>query len=129
MASDWKAATIDIDRATEFTGDDVDRYSSLVDLKDNYQFVTVFIPTINSAQVTPYLQRDSAVATIPVVSHFFHDIDADTNVVQSTIAGTGGIVITFNIGGCRYFRLHSSANQTADRTFYCRGFDRAIYGI
>lgn len=129
MASSWEAATIDIDRATEFSGDDVDRYSSVVDLGDNYEFATVFIPTITSAQITPYLQREADVDLVPAVSHFFHDIDADTNVVQSTVAGTGGIVVTFNIGGSRYFRLHSGANQAADRTFYCRGFNRSEHGI
>jgi hypothetical protein len=129
MASDWITATIDIDRSREFTGDDMDRYSDVIDLEDNYQFVTVFIPTIDSAQITPYLQREADTDTVPVVSHFFHDISADTDVVQSTVAGTGDIVITFNIGGCRYLRLYSSENQTADRVFYCRGFDRAVHGI
>lgn len=119
--SRWVSALIDIDRATEFTGDDVDRYSKLIDLEDNYKYVTVFIPTIDSAQVTPYLQRNDSIETVPVVCHFWNDADADTNVVQSTIAGTGGIVITYFIGNCQYLRLYTSANMTADRTFYVRG--------
>lgn len=117
----WKAAVIDIDRATEFSGDDVDRYSSLVDLGDDFKYATVFIPAIDSAAVTPYLQRDGQVATVPVASHFWNDADADTNVIQSTVAGTGGITITFFVGCCQYLRLYTGANQTADRTFYVKG--------
>lgn len=117
----WKNAVIDIDRDTEFSGDDVDRYSSLVDLGDDFKYATVFIPAIDSAAVTPYLQRDGQVATVPVASHFWNDADADTNVIQSTIAGTGGITITFFVGCCQYLRLYAGANQTADRTFYVKG--------
>jgi len=128
FASDWITATIDIDRSTEFTGDDADRYTDVIDLEDNYEFLTVFIPTITSASITPYLQMDGDIDTVPVASYFFHDNDADTDVIQSSAAATTTKFLTFNIGGCRYLRLYSSANQAADRTLYCRGYNRVSYG-
>jgi hypothetical protein len=121
----WKSALIDIDRSTEFTGDDVDRYSKLVDLGMPFEFLTVIIPTITSAQITPYIQRTPSEDEVPVPVHFWNDSDADTDVVQSTVAGTGGLAVTFNIGGAQYVRLHSGANQIADRTLYARGFNRS----
>jgi len=127
-ASDWETATIDIDRSTEFTGDDVDRFSDLIDLEDDYEYLTVFIPTLDAAVVSVYVQRDSAIATVPVILHYF-DSDATGSFAHATSSGTGGIVITYRLGGCRYFRLHCGANQTADRTFYARGYNRTQYGI
>lgn len=124
LPTGWKPCLIDIDRASEFTGDDVDRYSELIDLGMPCEFITVIIPTMVSAQITPYIQRDGNVASVPVPVHFWNDISADTDVVQSTVADTGGIAITFNIGGAQFFRLYSSANQTVDETFYIRGFNR-----
>ena len=128
-ASEWKTVLLDYDRSTEFSGDDADRFSALCDLEDNYEFLTAFIPALDaSAQISPYIQRDEAIASVPVAVHHFHDIDADGTVAQSTASGAGGIVVTFNIGGARYFRLHASANQAANRTFYCRGFNRVSFG-
>ena len=118
----WKSALIDIDRATEFTGDDVDRYSALVDLEGNFEFVTVFIPTIDSATVTPYVQRDAAVATVPVAVQVL-DADATGSFAHATTASTGAIAVTFRIGGVQHIRLYTGANQAADRTFYVRGFN------
>ena len=61
--SAWKTALIDIDRATEFTGDDVDRYSKLVDLKENYEFLTVRLPALSaSAIISVYVQEGEAVS-------------------------------------------------------------------
>lgn len=131
LPGSWKNALIDIDRSTEFTGDDVDRYSQVVDLGGAFEYLAVFIPTIDSAQITPYVQRDSHVdkvtnanGTVPVPVHFFNDSDADTDVVQSTVAGTGGIFVVFHIGSAQFVRIHSGANQTADRTFVIRGYNR-----
>ena len=126
-ASDWKTATIDIDRATEFSGDDVDRFSSLVDLGDNYEFLTVFVPTLTSAVVSVYVQRDDAIATVPAILNAL-DADATGSFAHSTTAGTGGVVVTFRIGGCRYLRVHTGANQAADRSLVVRGFNRTVYG-
>jgi hypothetical protein len=119
---DWETVLMDIDRDAEFAGDDVDQYSSLVNLGAEYKYATVFIPALDAAAtITPYLQRDSAIATVPVISHFWNDADADTNVAQATASGSGGLVITFFIGCCQYLRLKASADQAADRTFYVKG--------
>jgi len=66
-ASEWKTATLDYDRAnTDFTGDDVVRFTDLVDLDDNYEFLTVFIPALSAnGTVSIYVQRDDLVATVP----------------------------------------------------------------
>lgn len=125
LTSEWKSCVIDIDRATEFTGDDVDQYSEVANLGHNYEHVTVFVPTITSATITLYAQRSSladGTNEIPYPIHFWHDNDADTNIAQATVAGTGGLYITFYIGGAQYIRVKSGANQAADRTFYLMGF-------
>jgi hypothetical protein len=128
-ASEWKTATLDYDRvATEFVGDDVDRFTDLVDLGDNYEFLTVFIPTLSAqATIMPYVQRDELIATVPVAVHAF-DADATGTFAHATSSGAGGIVATFRIGGTRYFRLYAGADQTANRVFYCRGFNRVTQG-
>jgi len=124
--SGWKTATLDYDRsATEFTGDDVDRYTDLVDLDEAYEFLTVIIPALSSSgTVTPYIQRDDAIATIPVAMVALDD-DATGHFAHATSSGAGSIVAIFRIGGAQYFRLYVSANQSANRLFYCRGFNRA----
>ena len=129
FSSSWKTATLDYDRAaTEFTGDDVDRFTDLVDLGDSYEFLTVFIPALSaSATITPYVQRDEAIATVPIALHVF-DSDATGSFAHATSSGAGDIVVTFCIGGTRYFRLYAGADQTANRTFYCRGFNRVTEG-
>ena len=129
FSSSWKTATLDYDRATtEFTTDDVDRFTDLVDLGDSYEFLTVFIPALSaSATITPYVQRDEAIATVPVAVHYF-DSDDTGSFAHATSSGAGGIVVTFHIGGTRYFRLYAGADQTANRTFYCRGFNRVTEG-
>jgi hypothetical protein len=50
-AGAWITALVDIDRDTEFTGDDVDQYSKMVDLGAEFANVLVTIPTITSSTV------------------------------------------------------------------------------
>lgn len=121
VAGPWREALIDIDRATEFTGDDVDQFSKLVDLGADFEFLTVFVPTITSAIVEPWVQRDGAIATVPVAVVALDD-DATGHFAHATTAGTGGIVVTFRIGGCQYVRVKAAANQAADRVFTIRGY-------
>ena len=123
-ASAWETATIDIDRATEFTGDDVARFSSLVDLKNIYEFLTVIVPALDaSAVITPYVQMDGDVDTVPVAVHALDD-DATGSFAHATSSGAGSLVVTFRIGGVQHVRLYAGADQAADRTFYVRGFNR-----
>jgi hypothetical protein len=129
FASDWKTATLDYDRsATEFSGDDVDRFTDLVDLGDNYEFITVFIPALSaSGTVAPYVQRDGQIDTVPVAVNVL-DADATGSFAHATSSGAGGIVVTFRVGAIRYLRLYVGADQTANRTFYLRGFNRMVLG-
>ena len=116
----WTSVLTDIDRATEFSGDDADKYSKLADLGDNYDSVLVIIPTITSAVISLYIQRDGLIATVPVPLNIFDD-DATGHFLHGTSAGTASIAIVFHIGGVQYLRVHSGANQGADRTFWVRG--------
>jgi hypothetical protein len=121
FAGEIKTATIDIDRASEFTGDDVDRFSDLVDLGDNFSKVLVWIPALDaSGVVSVYVQRDGSEASIPLQMQSF-DCDGTGHFVQGTSSGGGSIVIVFNIGGVQHLRIHVAADQAADRTFYVKG--------
>lgn len=119
---EWIAGVIDIDRASEFSGDDVDRFSEVIDLGADYMAVVIEIPTIDSATVSIHVMRDSTVTTVPKEVHYTKS--DDTTAHWTTTAGTGLLSITLFIGGYQYIRIHTSANQTADRTFYCRGVSR-----
>lgn len=120
----WKSVLLDYDRSSEFTGDDVDQFSALVELRGNYEFLTVIIPALSaSGTVTPYIQRDGAIATVPVIVHVL-DGDATGSFAHATSSGAGDIAVTFRIGGVQYLRLRVGANQTANRTFYVRGFNQ-----
>ncbi|KKN00738.1 hypothetical protein LCGC14_1134770 [marine sediment metagenome] len=118
-----KTALIDITRSSEFTGDDVVRYSGLVDLGNQYEFLAVVIPTLSaSGIVSVYVQGDAKVDTVPVILHAF-DADATGSFAHSTSSTGGDIVVIFRIGGFQHLRLHVAADQAADRSFDLRGFD------
>jgi len=119
--SPWKECVLDYNRsATEFTGDDVDRFTALVDLGRPFSGVQVFVPTIDSGAVSVYIQRDNNIDTVPVIVHYRQTSDNAT-AAMSTTASTGGYVFEFPVSGIQCFRLYTGANQTADRTFYVRG--------
>lgn len=116
-----KIALIDIDRATEFTGDDVDRFSKLVNLGGVFDKVQVFVPALDAAAVVSlYLQKDQNEDTVPVQLQAFDD-DATGHFAHATTSGSGSIVITFECGAVQFLRVHCGADQAADRTFYVRG--------
>jgi len=122
--SRWMTATVDIDRATEFTGDDVDQFSDLIDLGDDYEFITViFGSAITSSTLNPYIQRDGSIATVPVIVHALDD-DATGSFAHATTAATTQVAVTFRVGGAQYLRMRFGSNQSADRTLYVRGFNR-----
>lgn len=114
--------TIDIDRSTEFSGDDVDQYSELCNLGQLCDKVQVWIPTLNAeGTVSLYLQRDGDIDTVPKALYAWRDADADGTVLYATASGAGGIVVVFDVGSAQYFRIKVSANQSADRDFTCIG--------
>jgi len=123
FASPSKTATIDIDRAEEFEGDDVDRFSSLVDLGANYKYLLVHVPEIDLATVHVYLQRDSHTDSVPSVLHRLKDNDTGS-AVQETTEGAGNIALGFMLFCAQHIRIYVSDNQSADRTFYLRGYNK-----
>ena len=124
IAGAWKTATIDIDRATEFTGDDVDQFSSLVDLGADFEFILVLCDSaITSATLAPWVQKGSSVADIPAVVHALDD-DATGAFAHATTAATTQIAVIFRVGAVQYLRIRAGSNQAADETFSIRGFSR-----
>lgn len=123
--SAWKTATINKSgRSVEFTGDDVDQYSDLIDLKENYEFLTVRMESaILSATITPYVQEGEGIDEVPVPVHVLDD-DATGSFAHATTDAVTQISVTFRIGGYQFFRLKASANQSAGEAFKCRGFNR-----
>ena len=123
--SDWISSLMDVDRDAEFTGDDVDRWSSVIDLGNNYEFVTITIPTIVSATISVGVMRNEVVTSVPSLVYALSDA-ATGNYLHATTAAETAMTVVFRIGGCRYFRIKSGANQTGDITFYVRGFNRQV---
>lgn len=120
---DFLTALIDIDRDGEFVGDDVDRYSKLVDLGGEFSQVAIKLPTIDNAVVSVYAQQDSAIATVPKAVYVW---EADswnelTTLPAATDAGTGDIYVVLPIGAARYIRLYAGGNQIADRAILVKG--------
>jgi hypothetical protein len=120
MPGKWKDALVDIDRAVEFSGDDVDQYSKLVDLGGDFNKVLVTIPTITESVVGIAVQETNNPAEVPVIVNIL-DRDATGHFAQATTAGTAGMNIVFDIGGAQFIRIKCGSNQAADRTFRVRG--------
>jgi len=116
----WQSVLLDIDLPAEYAAEDIDRTSSLVNLGFEASGVMIFIPTIDSATIGLLVQRDSAIATVPIALHYKKFAD-DASAAWLTTASTGGIMINIPLGGIQYFRILTGADQTADRTFYVKG--------
>lgn len=121
--SAWKTALIDVDRATEFTGDDKEQYSELVDLKENCEFLTVRLPALDNATINPVVQEGEGVDEVPVPVHAL-DADATGSFLHATSAGTTAKSVTFWIGGYQFIRIKAGATQASDRSIKVRGFNR-----
>ena len=119
-AGQWLPVLMDIDRDTEFTGDDADQYSALVDLGQDFANVLVVIPTITSSTVGVSIQMEPGKTQVPVAMYILDD-DATGCFLHATTAATTAMVVKYEIGGARYLRIKCGANQAADRTFYVRG--------
>jgi hypothetical protein len=116
----WQSVLLDYDLAAEFSGQDIDRTSHLADIGFEAGGIMIFVPTIDSATIGLLVQRDSAIATVPVALHYKLPHDAST-AAWATTASTGGYMIHIPLGGIRYFRILTGADQTANRTFYFKG--------
>lgn len=114
----WKDCLIDIDRASEFTGDDVDQYSELVDLGGLCDSVVIAVPALStSGTISVYVQEGGSEATVPKALHYKRTADETTSAEWKTTSGAGSFVIECNsLGSFRWIRLKVSENQAADRT-------------
>jgi hypothetical protein len=119
-AGQWLPVLVDIDRATEFSGDDVDQYSALVDLGADFENVLVIIPTITSSTIGIAIQQTPEISEAPSPVYILDD-DATGCFLHATTAATTAMAVKFEIGGARYLRIKCGGNQAADRTFYVRG--------
>ena len=112
-------ATIDINRDSEFTGDDVDQFSSLVNLGRRCDKVKLTFPSLTASAVNLYGQEGSSTSTVPKVIH----------AVKADISATAVLVITSNPQnttvvvpcGYQYIRVRCTTNQAADRAIICVG--------
>jgi len=117
MDTQWEDCLIDIDRATEFSGDDVDRYSKLVDLGRDCEKLAVIVPaTVTAGELLIYVQELAAVATVPAK---LNNVDTDTAFTVTLAAST--FFSSSGLNGIRYVRLYSATNQAQDVTFRIRG--------
>lgn len=121
----WQTVVWDIDATVtgEFSGYDPDKHSQLIDLGQTFEKVVVMIPTITSATISIAAVPEDGTAlktNVPIPLYAFDD-DATGVFLHATTAATTTMTVVFEIGGLRYIRLYSSANQAADRTFYVRG--------
>ena len=122
--SAWKTCLIDIDRASEFTGDDVDQYSKLVDLERSYEKLVIYVPTITSSPLNIYIQRTPGESVVPVILHDkIMTGGTGSTGAWGTTAGTGDYTITCDcLGGIQFIRVRATSNQTTtDKTLYVRG--------
>ena len=127
LNSSYKTCLIDIDRASEFSGDDVDQYSNLVDLGRPYRKLTIVAPTLTSSALNVYVQRDSSVATVPFPLHHGQVTGATPawgTAIWVTTAGTGDCTITVDMGYYQFIRIRATTNQAADRTLYLCGVEK-----
>ena len=117
-----QTALIDIDRASEYSGDDVDRVSKLVDLGQQFKYVLITVPTIDTATVGLLGQLTSSEAEVPFAVPY--QKTDNTTAAWALSSGTGLMVISVFVGGLQYVRVQTTnANQTADRTFKLQGFN------
>jgi hypothetical protein len=119
-AGAWQSAYVDIDRATQFVGDDVDQYSGLVDLGSEYTDVLVYIPTITSSTISLMLQKSSSPTEVPLPLNILDD-DATGHFLSATTAGTAGMYIVFHVGAAQYLRVKCGSDQAADIECFVRG--------
>ena len=124
MPGEWKLALIDIDRASEFTGDDVDQFSKIVDLSGYFSYVNVHLPALTSGVVSVYACKgkdlEAAEAEAPLQVQAF-DGNATGHFAHASTATEGAIWLTFFVGCLQFLRIKVAGNQAADRNIYVQG--------
>ncbi len=96
--------------------------SAEVDLRAGYEFLTVFIPTLNAAATTTVHTCDVSGGTFVPVYRW--DADSATNITHNTANATTSLSIVFRIGNRRFIKVVTSNDQGANITFKVQGFNR-----
>ncbi len=88
--------------------------SAVADLKRDYEYVNIIIPTQDSATIGLQVGTDpTGSGTLT-----YQTLGIGSNVTAAT---TGAVTTTLELGGFQYVKVVSSATQTATRTYYLRG--------
>ncbi len=93
-----------------------------LDLVNDYEFVTVLIPTIDSSTVTVHVSNEKGGTFYPV--HALDD-DATGSFASATTAAVTSIAVTFRIGGAQYIKVAFGSGQSADVNLLVKGFNRS----
>ena len=101
------------------TTTDDDQLSAEVDLGYDFTHINVLVPTITSAGISARIAEKKGGTFYPVYDWI--DNDADTDILQLTLAETTSKAITLKIGGARHIKIHSSNAQSGDETLRVRG--------
>jgi len=114
-ASSWKLALLDVDVDADATAE--------VDLGENYEFMTVLVPTLGQAST---LEAQVAMSS---GGDFFPmwrwDADTATDIVGTSSSITTTRALTFYIGGAQFVKVGvAGTDMAADEDFYVRGFNR-----
>ena len=80
------------------------------DIGKDYELMQIIIPTIDSANLN--------LEVAELTGGTFQALGVGTPVI---VAGTGGFSTTIVLGGWQYLKIGTSAGQSANRTFRCRG--------
>ncbi len=114
-ASPWYTVLLDVSVDADATAEQ--------DLRENYEFLTVIIPTLNTASKLEAQVAMSTGGTFYPVWRW--DAATATDLVGQTSNATTTRTLTFYIGGAQHVKVGvEGADMTEDETFYFRGFNR-----
>ena len=127
IIGDWQTVVLDYDKTAEYSGQDIDTTSDLFDLtggvseKGFYDGFEIIVPTIETGTLSLLIAQTSTITEVPVPLHVSNGVGS--TVIWTVASGTGGLqVAAFNVGAIRFGRIKTGGNQSANRTFYIRGF-------
>ena len=86
-----------------------DDLSAAVIFNQPYEYLNIVLPTLDSCQVSLHVSLDG--------TNYYPLGDG-----AATSGTTGGYATTFKLGGYQYFKVATSAAQSANRTFGIRAF-------
>jgi len=87
-----------------------------------YEYMLLEVPTLTSGTLSVQVLRASA-----GTARNLYKTDADgSNAQLLADSGTGAFMWIVPIGGAQYIKVTAGAAQSADRTFWVRGFNRYL---